>query len=171
MAKNRQQKEKDLQELTDKVKAAKSIVFTQYRGTSVKDIDKFRRAMEKENVFTKVYKISLIQKALQANGIEASSVNYKTPVVMSVSQDDETTPARIVKTVGKDVKTISMLAGVVDGQLLGLAQVQALADLPSKDQLRAQLVGTINAPVSGFVNVLAGNIRGLINVLNAVAQK
>lgn len=171
MAKNRQQKEKDLQELTDKVKAAKSIVFTQYRGTSVKDIDKFRRAMEKENVFTKVYKISLIQKALQANGIEASSVNYKTPVVMSVSQDDETTPARIVKTVGKDVKTISMLAGVVDGQLLGLAQVQALADLPSKDQLRAQLVGTINAPISGFVNVLAGNIRGLINVLNAVAQK
>ncbi len=171
MAKNRQQKEKDLQELSDKVKSAKSIVFTQYRGTSVKDIDKFRRAMEKENVFTKVYKISLIQKALQANGIDAASVNYKTPVVMSVSQDDETTPARVVKAVGKDVKTISMLAGVVDGQLLGLAQVQALADLPSKDQLRAQLVGTINAPVSGFVNVLAGNIRGLINVLNAVAQK
>jgi large subunit ribosomal protein L10 len=51
------------------------------------------------------------------------------------------------------------------------AQVSALADLPSKQELRGQLVRTVNAPVSGFVNVLAGNIRGLMNVLNAAAQK
>lgn len=171
MAKNRQQKESDLQELTEKLKNAKSIVFTEYRGTSVKDIDKFRRSMEKENVFTKVYKISLIKKALEANGINADTVNYKTPVVLSVSSEDEATPARIVKTVGKDVKTISMLAGVVDGQMLSLAQVTALADLPSKDQLRGALVGVLNSPVSGMVNVLAGNVRGLITVLNAKAQQ
>lgn len=171
MAKNRQQKEQDLQELIEKVKTARSIVFTEYRGTTVKDIDKFRRAQEKEHVFTKVYKISLLKKALEANGIEADLLNYKTPVVISLSEEEETAPARVVKEVGQTIKTIAMLAGVVDGQFLTRDQVRALADLPSKDQLRAQLVGTLQAPVSGFVNVLAGNIRGLINVLNAVAQK
>ncbi len=71
----------------------------------------------------------------------------------------------------KKIKTVSILSGVFDGKFASKEQMMALADLPSKDELRAKLVGTINAPVSGFVNVLAGNIRGLINVLNAAAQK
>ena len=171
MAKTRQQKESDLQELTDRVKTAKSIVFTEYRGTTVKDIDKFRRALAKENVFSKVYKISLVQKALEANGVSADSVDYKVPVILAVSEEDETAAARLVKSVAKDVKTIGMLAGFIDGKLVTNEQVTALADMPGKQELRAKLVGTINAPVSGFVNVLAGNIRGLINVLNAVASK
>jgi large subunit ribosomal protein L10 len=171
MSKSKSQKHSDLQELTDVVKSAKSMVFTDYRGTTVKDMDKFRKALRKENVISKVYKITLIKKALQANGIEAQGIDYKTPVIMSVSKEDETTPARIIKALAKEVKTIAVLEGVVDGKIISKAQVAALADLPSKDQLRGMLVGTINAPVSGFVNVLAGNIRSLINVLNAVAQK
>lgn len=171
MAKVKQQKEEDLAELTAKIKEAKSVVFTDYRGTTVKDLDKFRKALIKEHVFSKVYKITLVKKALEANGIVATSVDYKTPVILSLSTEDETTPARVIKNLSKEVKTISVLEGVVDGKVISKAQVVALADLPSKDQLRAMLVGTINAPVSGFVNVLAGNIRNLINVLNAVAAK
>lgn len=170
MAKTRQQKEFDLAELTAKVKAAKSIVLSEYRGTTVKDIDTFRNALRKEAVFTKVYKVPLLHKALEANGISAH-VDYKVPVVVSVSAEDEVAPARIVKAVSKDVKTINILSGVVDGKFMDKSQMMALAELPSKQEMRAQLVGTLNAPVSGFVNVLAGNIRGLINVLNAVAAK
>lgn len=170
MAKTRQQKESDLAELTEKVKHAKSIVMSEYRGTTVKDIDTFRNALRKEAVFTKVYKVSLVQKALAANGITAE-LNYKAPVILAISQDDEVAPARIVKTVGKDVKTINILSGVVDGALMSKAQVTALAELPSKQEMRGMLVRTINAPVSGFVNVLAGNVRGLLNVLNAIAAK
>jgi large subunit ribosomal protein L10 len=165
------QKELDLAELTSKLKEAKSVVFTEYRGTTVKDIDKFRKSLIKENVFSKVYKVTLVKKALEANGVDASSLDYKTPVILSISNEEETAPARIIKGLGKDIKTVSMLAGLVDGKLVTKAQVTALADMPSKLELRAKLVGTINAPVSGFVNVLAGNLRGLINVLNAVAQK
>ena len=171
MAKTRQQKEQDLQELNDRVKGAKSIVLADYRGTTVKEIDTFRRALGNEGVQSKVYKVSLVKKAFEANNIDASSLDYKTPVILAVSSDDEVAPARIIKNVSKDVKTINILSGVLDGTFAGREQVLALADLPSKDELRAKLVGTINAPVSGFVNVLAGNIRGLINVLNAVAQK
>ncbi|HMR55378.1 MAG TPA: 50S ribosomal protein L10 [Candidatus Doudnabacteria bacterium] len=171
MAKTRQQKEEDLQELVDRLKDAKSVVLADYRGTTVKEIDSFRRALGAEAVTSKVYKISLIKKAFEANGIDASTLDYKTPVILSVSQDDEVAPARIAKNISKDVKTISILSGVLDGQFASREQVLALADLPSKDELRAKVVGTINAPVSGFVNVLAGNLRGLINVLQAASQK
>lgn len=172
MAKSRSQKEIDLAELTDRLKDAKSIVLSEYRGTVVKDIDKFRRALAAEGIVSKVYKTPLIKKAFEANGIEASTLmDLKVPVIVSVSKEDEVAPARIVKTFGKEVKTIGILAGVLDGTYASKEQMIALADLPSKDQLRGQLVGTINAPVSGFVNVLAGNLRGLINVLNAVATK
>ncbi len=160
-----------MQELVAKLKTAKSVVFSEYRGTAVKDLDKFRSALRKEKVFSKVYKISLIKKALAENGIAAGSLDYKTPVIMSVSQDEETAPARIIKGLAKDIKTIGILEGVVDNKFLSQAEVMALADLPSKDQLRAQVVGTIKAPVTGFVNVLAGNLRGLINVFNAMAAK
>mgnify|MGYP001245903399 FL=1 len=172
MAKTRAQKEQDLTELTERLKGAKSIVLSEYRGTTVKDIDKFRRALSAEGVQSKVYKIPLIKKAFEANGIEASGVmDYKVPIMVSVSSEDEVAPARIVKTFAKEVKTVGIISGVLDGVFASKEQMVALADLPSKDELRAKLVGTINAPVSGFVNVLAGNIRGLINVLNAVAQK
>lgn len=171
MPKSREQKEQDLQELTDRLKAAKSVVLTDYRGTTVKDIDAFRRALSKENVSSKVYKISLLKKAMVANGLDVSGIDYKAPVILSISDDEETAPARLIKGLGATIKTLKIVSGIVDHQLATAEQVMALADLPSKDQLRAQLVGTINAPVTGFVNVLAGNLRGLINVLNAAAQK
>ncbi len=171
MAKTREQKEQDLKELTERVASAKSMVLSEYRGTTVKDIDKFRRALSAEGVASKVYKVSLIKKAYEANGLDASNLDNKAPVILSISADDEVAPARIIKGISKEVKTINILSGVVDGSVASQEQIMALADLPSKDQLRAHLIATINAPVSGFVNVLAGNIRGLINVLNAVAQK
>lgn len=170
MAKTREQKERDLQQLTEKLKAAKSVVMTDYRGTTVKNIDRLRRDLEKEKVFAKVYKVTLVEKALQGLGINAN-IDYKTPVILAISEDEETAPARIIKALTKEIPTLQMLSGVVDGSMVDGKQIMALADMPSKQELRAQLVRTINAPVSGFVNVLAGNIRGLINVLNAVAQK
>ncbi len=171
MPKSKQQKEQDLKELTEQIKSSKSVVFSEYRGTSVKDIDKFRKTLKAENVSSKVYKLTLVKLALEANGIALPSLDYKTPVILSWSSEEETTPARLIKGLGKDIPTIKILSGVFDNQLVGREQILVLASLPSKQELRAQLVGIINAPLAGLVNVLAGNLRGLLNVLNAVAQK
>ena len=171
MPKSKQQKEQDLQELTEKLKSAKSVVFSDYRGTSVKDITKFRSVMRKENVFAKVYKLTLVKKAMKQAGLQGEIADYKQPVILSLSEEEETLPARLVKAFSKEVKTIGILEGVVDGKVATKEMVMVLADLPSKDQLRAQVVGTIKAPITGFVNVLAGNLRGLINVFNAMAAK
>ncbi|MCL5666903.1 MAG: 50S ribosomal protein L10 [Patescibacteria group bacterium] len=171
MAKVKSQKEKDLQELKEKLAQAKAVVFSDYRGTTVKDLDKFRKTLRKDNIFSKVYKLTLVKKALEENNIAAPALDYKTPVILSISAEDETAPARSVKNMSKDIKTIAVLEGIADGKVISKDQVLALADMPTKQELRGMVVRTINAPVSGFVNVLAGNIRGLVNVLNAMAQK
>ena len=154
MAKLKQQKEKDLEELTAKLKEAKSVVFTDFRGTSVKDLDKFRNTLRKENVFSKVYKITLVRKAMEANGIAIASVEYKTPVILALSIEDETTPARIISGLTKEVKTFSILEGIVANSVITKAQVIALASLPTKDQLRAQFMSVLNGPISAFARVL-----------------
>ena len=154
MAKLKLQKEKDLAELVEKLKGAKSFVLTGYRGTTVKDLDKFRSTLRKENVFSKVYKIPLIKKAMEANGIVAETVDYKQPVILSLSADDETTPARVIKNLIKELKTLVIVEGVVDGKVLSKAEVEALADLPSKDQLRSQFMSVLNGPISAFARLL-----------------
>ncbi len=171
MPKSKLQKDKDLQELISHLKTAKSAVFTGYKGTSVKDITKFRQVLRKQNVFSKVYKLTLIKKAFKEADIQGELADYKTPVILSLSKEDETGPAREIKALAKDIETISILEGVVDKKVVLKEIVMALAELPDKDQLRAQVVSTIKAPITGFVNVLAGNIRGLINVLNAMVSK
>lgn len=154
MAKLKSQKEKDLAELTDKLKTAKAAVFTGYRGATVKEMDKFRGTLRKEQVFSKVYKIPLIKKALEALGVDASSVDYKQPVILSLSQEDETIPARIIRNLTKEIKTFVILEGILDGKIATKAQVETLGSLPSKDQLRAQFMSVLNGPISAFARVL-----------------
>lgn len=158
MAKPKLQKEKDLQELTDKLKGAKAVVLTAYRGTTVKDMDRFRSSLRKEKVFSKVYKIPLIKKAMEANGIAAATVDYKQPVILSISEDEESTPARIIQNLAKDIKTLSILEGILGKEIMSKAQVEALGSLPSKDQLRAQFMSVLNGPMAAFaraINALA----------------
>jgi len=154
MPKGKVQKSKDLEELTGKLAGAKSVVFSGYSGTNVKDLDRLRKSLRKENVFSKVYKITLIKKALEANKMDASNVDYKTPAILAVSNEDEVAPARIIKTLAKEVKTITILEGFVEGKLFTKAQIEALGDLPSKDQLRAQLLSVLNGPAAAFVRLL-----------------
>ena len=159
MPKAKSQKSEDLKELTAKLKEAKGVVFTDYRGTTVKDMDKVRKALRAEKVFSKVYKLTLVKKAIKEAGIEGEIADYKTPVIMSISESDEVAPARIVKTLTKEIKTISILEGFVEGKLFSKAQMEALGSLPSKDQLRAQFMSVLNGTVAAFVRVLDAHAK------------
>lgn len=154
MPKSKVQKSEDLAELTSKLKEAKSVVLSGYRGTTVKDITKFRSGLRKENIFSKVYKLSLVKKAMKAVGIDGEITDHKMPVILSVSAEDETAPARLIKNFSKDIKTISILEGVVDGKLVKQEMVMVLASLPTKDQLRAQFMSVLNGPISAFARAI-----------------
>jgi large subunit ribosomal protein L10 len=161
MPKGKSQKTEDLKELTAKLKEAKAVVFTDYRGTTVKDMDKIRKALRAEKVFSKVYKLTLVKKAIKDAGLMVEIADYKTPVILSISNEDEVAPARIVKNLTKEVKTISILEGFVEGKLFSKIQVEDLGSLPSKDQLRAQFMSVLNGTISAFVRVLDGRAKKL----------
>jgi len=169
MSKAKVQKSEDLKELTAKLKEAKGIVFTGYRGTTVKDMDKFRKTLSKEKVFSKVYKLTLVKKAIKEAGMEGEIAEYKTPVILSLSAEDEVAPARAVKALTKEVKTFSILEGFVEGKLFSKAQVEALGDLPGKDQLRAQFMSVLNGPIAAFVRVLDAHAKKLGEAVPAQA--
>jgi large subunit ribosomal protein L10 len=170
MAVTRKAKEEALSELEAQLEGAKAIVFADYRGTTVKKIDELRNSLRKENVTTKVAKITLIKRALEKNGVDTSTLDFKAPVAMLVSKEDEVAPARILTAFTKENKNVQVLMGVMDNKVISASEVSSLAKLPSKQELRAQVVGTIAAPISGFVNVLAGNLRSVVYVLNAIKE-
>lgn len=170
MAVSRKEKESILSDLEEQLAGAKSIVFADYRGSTVKQVDNLRKKLRSENVSTKVAKVTLIRKALEKQGVDVSAMDFKAPVAMLVSKEDEVGPARILVDFIKENKNVQVLLGVMDNKVLTSAEVKALAALPSKQELLGQVVRTINAPVSGFVNVLAGNLRSLVYVMNAIKE-
>lgn len=170
MAVTRKEKEAILADLEKQLDGAKSIVFADYRGTTVKKISQLRNNFRKENIYAKVAKITLIKRALEKHGVDVSGMDFKAPVAMAISKEDEVAPAKILSEFAKENKNVQILLGVMDNKVLSAKEVAALALLPGKQELRAKLVGTIAAPVSGFVNVLAGNLRSLVYVLSAIQE-
>ena len=169
MSITRQDKEKIVQNLSDKFSRAKSIVFLGFKGLTVKEDGELRSRLRSEDIDYKVARKTLIKRGLKEVNIEGvEDLELEGPVGTAVSYDDEVAPARLANEYAKTNKKLKLLGGYVSNKYLDATEIKALSLLPGKDQLRAQLVGTINAPVSGFVNVLAGNIRGLVNVLKAI---
>jgi len=167
MAKTRLQKEQTVAELLGYFGTMKSAVFVNYQGLKVKEADELRRSADKEKVTYTVSKKTLLTKALKSTGVDFDATTLVGMIGVATA-DDEIAAAKLIAEFGKTHESLKILGGVVDGKVVDAAAIKALATLPSREQLLGQLVGVINGPVSGFVNVLAGNLRGLVNVLNAV---
>lgn len=171
MAKTRQEKQTMVSDLTDKVKNAKSMVFVNFAGLKVKEVEELRKSCRAENVEYLVAKKTLMKIAFDEAGISGGNPRELNQSVATVfGYDDEVAPARIVQTFAKDHEALQTVGGVLEGSFVGSEKVIELSKLPSRDELLAKVVGSINAPVSGFVNVLAGNLRGLVGVLNAIKE-
>jgi len=170
MAKTRQQKEASVKQLTDTLKTAKSAVFASVDGLKITDTDELRKNCRAQKVSYIISKRTLLKRALKDAGIEISDEALKGSVALIASIGDEVAPAQIAAQFAKKRDVMKFLGGILEGKVISVNMVTALAALPSKQALLAQLVGTLNAPISGFVNVLAGNLRGLVNVLNNIQK-
>ena len=171
MPKTRKEKEEIVSNLAEELNKAKSLVFTDYQGLTVSDIQELRNKVQEKEGDYKVIKNSLFQKALEASELKGIEVGeMKGPLALGIGFADEVAPAKEIHTFAKGKETPKMSGGVLEGKYLDNKEITALAQLPSKEELMAKVVGSINAPVSGFVNVLAGNIRGLVSVLNNIKE-
>ncbi|MBI3671635.1 50S ribosomal protein L10 [Candidatus Azambacteria bacterium] len=174
MALTRKQKEEILDAVKERFQEQKSVVFTDFTGISVAQSSDLKRKLKETNTEYKVVKKNLLAKAiedLKIEGVDAKS--FTGSMGVAFSYDEPAAPAKIIYDFSKQegIGEFKILGGILDGIAISAGQVQALAKLPSKDQLRANLLAQMNAPISGFVNVLAGNIKNLIYALNAIKEK
>ncbi|MFA6973430.1 MAG: 50S ribosomal protein L10 [Parcubacteria group bacterium] len=170
MKQTKQQKEELVKDLTAKLKASKAVVFSDYKGLEVKDMTAMRRELRASGIELKVLKKTLINLAFKEAGIEMDVKKLEGQIAIAISSGDEVAAAKIIAKAAKANENLKIVGGILGVKELSAAEVNALAKLPSKEELLGKLVGTLNAPVSGFVNVLAGNLRGLVTVLKAIGE-
>ena len=172
MAKTRAVKESSVARLTDQLKGGKGIVFADFTGLLVKELQELRRELRKAGIYFEVVKKTLLKRGLAEAGLKDVSVdNLAGSVSVAVSADDEIVPAKTIVTYAKSHDKLKVLGGILENNYVDDNRVKALAQLPSKPELLGQLVGSIKSPLTGLVNVLQGNLRGLIQVLKAASQK
>jgi large subunit ribosomal protein L10 len=170
MPKTRHQKEQSVKDLTDQIKTAKSAVFANFQGLKVSESEELRAKCREAGVTYNASKKTLVKRALGDAGFDVDTKTFEGGVATVFGAEDEVAPAQIIADFAKDHEVVTIFGGILEGEFINAAKVTELSKLPSKQQLLGQLVGTLNASVSGFVNVLAGNLRGLVNVLNAVKE-
>jgi large subunit ribosomal protein L10 len=132
-----------------------------------------RDQLRQENGEYYVAKKTLLNLAFKNQGLDSlDSKSLDGKIAAVFSYRDEVAAAKVIDTFRKDkTEKLYFLGGILEGKLLSKEEIEAVAKLPSKTELYAKLVGSINAPVSGFVNALAGNLRNLVYVLKAVSEK
>ena len=167
---NKEQKKNIVKDLVERLKAAKSVVFSDFQGLPSKDIQGLRRELRKEGVDYKVVKLTLLKRALRLAGLDVSDFNFQVPLSVSLSREDEVVAAQILAAFSKKNEKLKIVSGVLDNKIIDASLVKALAALPSKQELRGQVVYVLSSPLRGLATVLNGNIRGLINVLNAKSK-
>lgn len=173
MPKTREQKKAILDDLSQKVKDSKSIIFTKFEKLQVKENEDLRRQLKAEGSEYVVAKKTILGLTLKNNSLDVDLKSLDGKVAAVFGYEDEVSPAKVVDNFrkGLEEEKIFFLGGILDGKFIPAEMVESLAKLPSKQELLAKLVGSLNSPVSGFVNVLAGNLRGLVACLKAIEEK
>jgi large subunit ribosomal protein L10 len=157
--------------LREKLSGARSAVLTDFRGLSVAELTELRALLRKSAVEYTVVKNTLARIAVVETEMAGLAAHLEGPTAIAISRGDPVAPSKVLASWSKSRPTFAIKGGVVDGRLLGPADIAALADLPPREVLLARLAGTFQAPIQGLVNVLAGPIRTLASVLDQVRRQ
>ncbi|MCD6582457.1 MAG: 50S ribosomal protein L10 [Desulfuromusa sp.] len=167
---NRTEKEQVVQKLTRRLSDTQATFLADYRGINVEQATQLRRELTQAGVEYRVVKNNLLKLAAQGTPSEALQPYCTGPTAIAFSGDDPVAPAKILSKFAKEIDTFELKAGVLSGKLLSVAEISALAALPSREELLAQALRTMNAPVTNFVGTMAAIPRSLVQVLNAIGE-
>ena len=166
-----EEKKKLVEELKEKIGAAKSIVIVDYKGLTVFEDTELRKTLREANVEYRVLKNRLMQKAFNELGYTDFDEALNGPTAVAFANGDPVAPAKILLDSADKTKKLSVKCGMVDGTYITTDGVKELATLPPKEVLLAKLLGTLEAPISGLARVLNETVAGLARVLNKIAEK
>ncbi len=167
---NRTEKEQIVQELAQRLAVTQAAFLADYRGINVDQATSLRRELTQAGVEYRVVKNNLIKLAAKGTPAEVLQDFCAGPTAIALSGADPVAPAKILSKFAKSVQAFELKAGVLGGKLMSVADINALADLPSREELLARALSSMNAPVSNFVGTLAAVPRSLVQVLNAIGQ-
>ena len=153
------------------MQAAQSMVLIDYRGLTVAEVTDLRNRCRKEGVEYAVIKNTMIRKAAEELGIEGLEPMLHGPTAVAFGMTDAVAPAKILVNFIKDVKKTEIKCGVMEGKVLDVKGVEALAELPPKEVLIAKMMGSLNAPITNFVGVLSATLRSLVYAIEAVRKQ
>jgi len=170
-AKILEQKQQFVQELSEKIKNSVTGVLVEYKGLTVAQDRELRIKLRECGATYSVIKNSILSRAFKEAGYEGMDDCFAGTTAIALSAEDMTGAAKALSEFAKKNKFFKIKAGFVDGNGIDAAGVETLASLPSKEVLIAQVLGGLNAPISGLVTVLNGNIRGLAVALNAIKEQ
>lgn len=173
MAISRTAKEQAVDTLSGELGRIKLAVMTDYRGLTVREVEELRNQLREQGITYRVAKNTLLRIATKNNPALANidPATFTGPMALAMGFDDEVAPARVIFQYAKKHDALEIVGAITtDGQVLDAAQVKALANLPTREQLIAQVVGTIAAPLTGFVGVMSGNLRSIVYLLNALQE-
>ena len=164
-------KQQITEDLHDRFARSAIIVLTDYKGLDVTSINDLRRKLRESNIEYQVVKNTLLVRAAEDTEVALIKDHFKGPSAVAISYDDPVAPAKVLTQFAKDNNKLEIKVGVLNGKVLDLQAIKALATLPSKEVMLAQLLSTINAVPTSFVRVLAEVPRSLLNVLTAIKDQ
>lgn len=171
MSANFEAKKQVVEEIKAKISSAKSVVLIDYMGLTVAEDTQLRNSFREANVEYKVLKNTLVRRAFNDIGVTDFDADLNGPTAVAFGPD-ETGAAKIVVEAAKKLNDkISVKSAFVDEAYVDQAGVKALASMPSKEELIAKMLGSMQAPIANFAGVLSNTLRGLVVALNAIAEK
>ena len=166
-----EQKKAVVNSIAEKLKSSCAGVLVNYQGINVTDDTALRKELREAGVEYMVAKNTLLKRAAESAEISGLEPSLEGATAVAVSENDYVAASRILCKFAESHEFFKIKSGFIDGKVIDSKEVNNLAKLPSREVLIAQALGGLNAPISGFANVLNGTIRGLVVALNAIAQK
>ena len=143
-----------VEEISANIKDAQSVVVVDYRGLTVEQDTQLRKAMREAGITYKVYKNTMMNFAFKGTEFESLAPVLEGPSAIAISRDDATAPARVIAKFAKDAPALEIKAGVVEGTFYDASGMQAVATLPSRDELLSKLLGSLQSPITNLARVL-----------------
>lgn len=166
------QKTELVAELVEKIKEAKAVVFADYKGLSVSDIDGLRKDLREHGVTFQVAKRTLIKIAAKEAGFEEIPDDVlEGPVGAAFSMADEISAAKLIFKFGKKNENLKIRGALFEGRVLSPADAKALAQLPSREELVSKFIYLVKYPIQGLHGALSNTVSGFVRVLNAIKEK
>jgi len=167
----RPEKQAVVEQLREWIDQSKGMVFFSFEGLTSKDMQAMRAEMKRNGLTVKVVKNTLLELAVKEVGLNVDESLFRGTTALLFSSEDELAPFKLFIEQVKKYGVLQAKGGILEGRWISAKEVDAIAKLPGRQELYAQLVGVVSSPMRGLVTVLSGPYRNLVYVLQAIKEK